>query len=235
MVLVAPCPLPRATETPMSPDQPTPDASLEQRRNPRVDLFREIACAGDGIAVRSQVADLSVGGMFVDTLRTPFQAGNRVTVRFSLHPQEPPLTLDAEVGYVQEGIGLGVRFVDLPEPERERIAAYVDEAVRRKGAGGPPLRKSARVTVGLPIRVRGARPDGGAFDEATSLVTLSTHGACVLCAHVLEVGTRLRLETAGGHEFLGNVVWVGSKASRSAGQVGVQCRGLAQSLGFRFP
>jgi len=219
----------------MPPDRSAPDASLEQRRYPRVDLFREITCAADGIAVHSQLADLSVGGMFVDTPRTPFPAGNRVTVSFSLRPQEPPLALAAEVGYVQEGLGLGVRFVDLPEAERERITAYVDEAVRRRGADGPPLRKSARVAVGLSIRVRGARSDGAAFDETTSLVTLSKHGACILSAHTLEVGTKLRLETSGGREFLGNVVWVGSGASRSAGQVGIRCRGLAQSLGFRFP
>jgi hypothetical protein len=31
------------------------------------------------------------------------------------------------------------------------------------------------------------------------------------------------------------VVWVGGAASRSEGQVGVQCRGLAQALGFQFP
>ena len=36
-------------------------------------------------------------------------------------------------------------------------------------------------------------------------------------------------------EFKGNVVWVGSEASKSEGQAGVQCRGLAQSLGFQFP
>jgi hypothetical protein len=219
----------------MPPDRPTPDASLEQRRSSRVDLLREITCAGDGIALRSQVADVSVGGMFVDSLQTPFSAGNRVVVTFSLRPQEPPLELRAEVGYVQEGIGLGVRFVDLPETERQRIAEYVDEAVRRKGAGGPPLRKSSRVTVALPIRVRGAGADGTIFDEATSLVTLSKHGACIVSTHPVKVGTRLSLETTTGREFLGNVVWIGSEESRSAGQLGIQCRGLAQSLGFGFP
>jgi hypothetical protein len=46
---------------------------------------------------------------------------------------------------------------------------------------------------------------------------------------------KLRLETTSGREFLSNIVWVGSDASKSGGQVGVQCRGLAQSLGFQFP
>jgi hypothetical protein len=218
----------------MSTPRPGHDASPEQRRSPRVDLFREIACAGDGTVVRSQVADLSVGGMFLDTIRSPFPVGSRVVVRFSLRTGDPPLALDAEVGYVQAGIGMGVRFVGLSETVRRRIAAFVDEAQRRKGAGGPPLRKSARVTVELPIRVRGSRADGDVFDEATRVVTLSKHGACLVSTN-LAVGARLRLVTARGREFLGNVVWVGSPASSSAGQVGVQCRGLAQSLGFQFP
>jgi hypothetical protein len=219
----------------MSSQTPIPDAGLERRGVPRVDLFREIACAGDGTVVRSQVADLGVGGMFLDAIRTPFPAGSRVALRFSLRPGEPALAVEALVGYVQEGIGMGVRFVDLAESDRRRIAAFVEEAQRRKGAGGPPPRKSARVTVQLPIRVRGARADGDAFDETTRVVTLSKHGACLVSTYNLAVGARLRLVTARGHEFLGNVVWVGSAASGSAGQVGVQCRGLAQSLGFQFP
>jgi hypothetical protein len=218
----------------MFEDQPSDDPNLEQRRNPRVDLFREITCEGDGVVVTSQVADLSVGGMFIDMPRTPFPAGRLVVVRFALRAGEPILVLDAEVSYVQERIGMGVRFVGLEGSDHYRIAAFVDEAARRKGQGGPPLRKSSRVFIQVPVRVRGARTNGPAFDESTSIVTLSKHGACILSGYALEVGMKLRLETAAGREFLSNVVWVGSDASRSGGQVGVQCRGLAQSLGFQF-
>jgi hypothetical protein len=49
------------------------------------------------------------------------------------------------------------------------------------------------------------------------------------------VGTRVWLETPGGREFSSSIVWVGDGLSRSDGQVGIQCRGLAQSLGFQFP
>ena len=51
----------------------------------------------------------------------------------------------------------------------------------------------------------------------------------------MDVGTKLVLETPGGREFTSSVVWVGDGSSRSDGQVGIQCRGLAQSLGFQFP
>ena len=49
------------------------------------------------------------------------------------------------------------------------------------------------------------------------------------------VGKKLVLATPGGREFTSSIVWVGDGPSRSDGQVGIQCRGLAQSLGFRFP
>jgi hypothetical protein len=83
--------------------------------------------------------------------------------------------------------------------------------------------------------VRGARTHGPSFDERTSIITLSKHGACLRTGYALDVGMKLLLETSRGDEFKGNVVWVGTDTSRSGGQVGVQCRGLAQSLGFQFP
>ena len=219
----------------MPQDASSDDPNREQRHNPRVDLFQPITCEGGGTVVESRVADLSVGGMFVDMPRTPFAAGTFVVLRFALRAGEPILVLDGEVSYVQERIGTGLRFVGLDGADHDKIAAYVDEAVRRKGQGGPPLRKSARVFIQVPVRVKGGRTNGPAFDEATRIVTLSKHGACLVSTYDLEVGMKLRLETTSGREFLSNVVWVGSNASKSSGQVGVQCRGLAQSLGFQFP
>jgi hypothetical protein len=218
----------------MPPDLTAPDPSLEQRRHARVDLFQEIVCADNGVEARSGVADISVGGMFVDMPHAWFPGGSRMSARFALRADEPPILALAEVHYVQDGIGMGIRFVELRDEDRERIAEFVDEATRRRGQGAP-LRKSARVFVEVPIRVRGAGAGGAAFDERTSIVTLSKHGACLVCGHVRDVGTKLLIETARGLAFKSNVVWVGNEASRSAGQVGVQCRGLAQSLGFQFP
>jgi hypothetical protein len=173
--------------------------------------------------------------MFIDMPRPPFLKGTRVTARFALRDDEPRMVVDADVHYVQDRIGMGIRFVDLWDPDRDWIAAFVEEATRRKSLGGPPLRKSARVFVEVPIRVRGACANGPAFDERASIVTLSKHGACLVSGNHLDVGMKLLLETPRGLEFRSNVVWVGGEASRSGRQVGVQCRGLAQSLGFQFP
>lgn len=219
----------------MQPEPTTEDLNREQRRHKRVDLFQEVVCESDGVEARSEVADISVGGMFIDMPRPPFPRGTRVTARFALRPEEPRMVVEADVHYVQPGIGMGIRFLDLWDPDRDWIAAFVEESARRKGQGGPPLRKSARVFVEVPIRVRGAHTDGPPFDELTSIITLSKHGACLVSGLAIDVGMKLLLETVRGHEFKSNVVWVGSEASHSEHQVGVQCRGLAQSLGFQFP
>jgi hypothetical protein len=219
----------------MQPEIPSDDPNLEKRRHPRVDLFQEVVCESGDVVARSRVADISVGGMFIDMPRPPFLRGTRVTARFALRADEPRMVVDADVHYVQEWIGMGIRFVDLGEADRDWIRAFVEETTRRKSLGGPPVRKSARVFVEVPIRVRGARTNGPAFDERTSIVSLSKHGACLVSGFALDVGMKLLIETASGREFKSNVVWVGSEASRSGGQAGVQCRGLAQSLGFQFP
>lgn len=210
------------------------DPNAELRQHPRADLFAEISCAGDGVVARSQIADLSVGGMFIELIRSPFVPGVRVTVRFTPRPLEPPVVAEALVHYVQPLIGIGVRFVGLDESDRARVAAYVEEHVRRQQVGAPPVRKSARVSVTVPVRMRATRTEGD-FDEQTRIITLSKHGACLVSSHRLDVGTKLRVETSAGREFKGNVVWVGTAATRSEGQIGIQCRGLAQALGFQFP
>jgi hypothetical protein len=214
---------------------PVEDRSVERRWDERVDLFEPITCEKAGVVVRSAVANISVGGMFIDTAQTCFPAGSRVLVRFGLRPDERPVVASADVRYIQDRIGMGLRFVALAFDDRDRIQAFVEEAVRRKTLGAPPTRKSARVAVEVPVRVRGTRPDGPPFEEQTRIVTLSKYGACLVSEHPLEVGKRLLLEIATGHAFEGCVVWVGSEATGSGGQFGIQCRGLAQSLGFQFP
>jgi hypothetical protein len=212
------------------------DLNFEHRRTPRVSLLHEVVCEGAAAGARSEAADISLGGMFIDIGQPPFAKGDLVTVFFVLDPSEPRLSAPAEVHYVQAGIGMGIRFLELGETERERIQAFVDEITARKSQGNqPPLRKSARVSVEVPVRVRALHPDGTDLDERTKIITLSKHGACFCTTHPLGVGTKVYLETTNGREFKSSIVWVGSEVSRSLGQVGVQCRGLAQALGFQFP
>jgi hypothetical protein len=208
---------------------------LELRRSPRVSLFQDIVCEGAEASAHSQAADIGVGGMFIDHPSPPFAPRELVTVRVSLAPEEDPIVVEAAVNYIQDGIGMGIRFLNLDARDRDRVGAFVDFVLNRPTLRGEiHLRKSSRVTVAVPVRVWVMRPDGDELEEATKIVTLSKHGACVLLSSRMDVGSKLLLETPNGREFRGSVVWVGN-ASLKENQIGIQCRGLAQSLGFRFP
>jgi len=212
------------------------ELNFEHRKHPRVSLFQEILCEGEEASAYSQAADLSVGGMFVDHPSPPFASGDLVTTRFSLGPDEGPVVVEAAVNYVQEGIGMGIRFLNLDLDDALRIEEYVDRTLHRPVlAGQIHLRKSSRVSIRVPVRVRTLQPDGLELDESTQLITLSKHGACVIVSSRMDVGAKLLVETPGGREFRSSVVWVGNEPGRNESQVGIQCRGLAQSLGFRFP
>jgi PilZ domain-containing protein len=210
--------------------------AFEHRTNPRVSLFQPILIEGAVATVTSQAADLSVGGMFIDHPTLPFVERDLITVRFSLMPQDTPVISEASVNYMQPGIGMGIRFLNIDLGDRDRIAAFVDRTLHRPVLQGQlHLRKSARVSISVSVRVRAMQPDGVEIDEAAQIVTLSKHGACVVVSSRMDVGAKLLVATSNGREFRSSVVWVGAPSGGKESQVGIQCRGLAQSLGFQFP
>jgi hypothetical protein len=209
---------------------------FELRRSPRVSLFQEIFCEGSAGTARSQAADVSVGGMFVDHASLPFSPADFITVHFRLSTEGAPIVVEAAVNYVQNGIGMGLRFLNLDPGDRARIEAFVDRVLHRPAMPGQMhLRKSSRVAVKVPVRVRAMQPDGAELEETTQIITLSKHGACVLLSSRMDVGAKLLVETPSGREFRSSVVWVRKELRSVESQIGLQCRGLAQSLGFRFP
>jgi hypothetical protein len=208
----------------------------EQRHSARVSFFQPILCEGSGARfARSETGDLGVGGMFVDLAHIPFEPGDVVTVRFHLEDGPEPVVAEAGVNYVQDGLGMGLCFLNLLPADRQAIASYVRAVQERPVMRGEfHLRKSSRVSINLPVRVRAMGPDGE-VDGSGRIITLSKHGACLVMSGRMDVGAKLLLQVPSGREFKSAIVWQGDGMSRSDGQVGIQCRGLAQSLGFQFP
>lgn len=224
----------------MEPAHPEPtrvrDPNLENRRSPRVTLLQEVVCERGEVKARSEFSEICVGGMFIDMPRPPFAPGEQVTVSTTLQPSEPGLVAGADIHYVQKGIGMGIRFHDLGDQVRRRIESFVEQVLsRRPPPGALYARKSSRVAIEVPVRVRATHPSGIDVDERTSIISLSKHGASLVTTNPLGVGMKLFIETQSGLEFKSSVVWVGDGSGRGLGQVGVQCRGLAQALGFQFP
>jgi len=204
----------------------------ESRREPRVCLSAEVDCELENGRVRWRFADISAGGMFIDVY-DPLPTGTLFRLKFQLDP--PPIAARAQVHYAQPRIGMGVEFVELAGEDRERIRAIVDRMfVSGRQRGDATLRRSARVLVHIPVKVGTANGAGAPVDEDAAIVKLSKNGGCIATSRPVDVGEKVRLFTSGGREFLAGIVWVGD-STKTGGQAGFQCRGLAQALGFQFP
>lgn len=103
------------------------DLSDEKRRHKRIAVVKEIEV--DGSRGR-RVTDLSVDGMYIDTF-TPFAVGSIVELKFRLDDPDDAvigaITARAKVLYAQEGLGIGVQFVDIRSADRMRIKQMIDK------------------------------------------------------------------------------------------------------------
>jgi PilZ domain len=100
----------------------------------------------------------------------------------------------------------------------------------------PPLRRSARVKVRIPVRVSGLLPEGKPFTEETYIMSVSKFGAMLKTDYPLQPGMEIRLRSKARREdALFQVVWVGQEGTLRAGAVGIQYMKVSNFLGVAFP
>jgi hypothetical protein len=104
-----------------------PPNQMPDDRQGRSDRKRvAIECHVDGVAPGTPLylADLSVGGGFVDTAAS-FQRGDRIHVTFTLNGQQVQCL--ARVAHVRPSVGFGFAFVgELPGPTRLMLERFID-------------------------------------------------------------------------------------------------------------
>ena len=94
----------------------------ERRKYKRVTIVQEVFFGDRGVR---RMDDISEQGMFIATPDV-FMKGSILDLKFRLFNQDQPVSVKAEVRYVQEGVGMGVRFMNLKPEDRERIKAFVE-------------------------------------------------------------------------------------------------------------
>jgi hypothetical protein len=100
----------------------------------------------------------------------------------------------------------------------------------------PPLRRSTRVRVRIPVTVMGILPNGATFAEQTCVVSVSKFGAELMTGYPLEPGMEVRLRSkARTDEALFQVVWAGREGTLRTGKVGIQYVAVSNFLGVTFP
>lgn len=180
------------------------DSVKENRKHARVALIQEVEYEGEVGTFRSRLSDLSEEGIFIDTA-TPFPPEAIVKVKFRLPDSEEPISATAEVRHARKGLGMGVRFLDLKPEDRKKISKLVEIASSQKELIGRERARNSRVTVRIPVTLKGVEKDGTNFQEPATLITISKSGACILTNRDLAVGLILFLHTPEGLKFKASV------------------------------
>jgi hypothetical protein len=95
----------------------------ERRTHRRLTHYAEAELEGLDVGrVPCRLAEVSEGGAFVEA-RTVLPSGAQTRLRFQLAGRE--IAARVEVRYSALGIGMGLRFVDLPDADREAIREFV--------------------------------------------------------------------------------------------------------------
>jgi len=105
---------------------------MERRRSRRVSVMADIDYQVDGVAMSKRIADISEGGVFIDT-PVPAEVGTAFTLRFALDGVQ--IEARGLVAYSQPYIGMGVEFVDLAPHCRLAIRQYVARATVPEAVG----------------------------------------------------------------------------------------------------
>lgn len=93
----------------------------DRRKFRRVSIFQEILL---GSKKNRKMDDISEEGMFISTPEV-FMKGSILDLEFRLFNEGKPVAVKAEVRFIQEGVGMGVRFINLQPEDRERIRQFV--------------------------------------------------------------------------------------------------------------
>lgn len=107
---------------------------IEKRIYPRKKLRTRVVFedeTGEGF-VYFYSTDVSMGGLFFES-DVPLKIGTRVFLSFSLGEREAPIRTTAQVMRVEREsgtgfvvLGVGIKFLDLQEPARNKVEAYVN-------------------------------------------------------------------------------------------------------------
>jgi hypothetical protein len=109
------------------------DGSVRDMRDRRVSArvkcanSVEVYTTGDSAPIRTRTADLSLGGCFLE-MPNPLPKGTHI--RIALWVKEFKLWANAEVVTSTPGFGIGVKFGEITEQDRNHLKQFLDSLVR---------------------------------------------------------------------------------------------------------
>jgi len=105
------------------------NAGQSKRRAPRVSGPFEARRLG-ALDLPLRTPDLSLGGCLIESYHE-VSVGRRIQIEIDL-PEEGWVKLQAETLYLRENFGFAVKFVDMDEPTRVKLARAVVQLLREQ-------------------------------------------------------------------------------------------------------
>ena len=102
----------------------------ERRRSARVPVEMWVEEITEEAQVFRRAGNLSSGGIYLDKT-IPIPVGTTVQLRFTLPGDQAPIQVTAAIVSIDatEELGMGVKFVELPQDARDRLEAYLTRAL----------------------------------------------------------------------------------------------------------
>lgn len=95
-----------------------PSPTQEQRQSVRKSLIVDVEYEGGNTTGMANTENIGLGGLFL-RIKEPFAEGTPLKMKFAIGGN--PLDVGGSVVFVEEGHGIGVKFVDLTPDEKEVI------------------------------------------------------------------------------------------------------------------
>jgi type IV pilus assembly protein PilZ len=170
--------------------QQTRDPAKDTREFLRVPLSMKVRCEHDGKTSDRYLTVLGEGGLFVSTTAPP-PKGTILRLEGLPVGGGEPFRVKGEVVWSnvqgpEEQHGMGVKFIDLSQDQKERIYTLVDDTVRQ---GLLERRRYARIDTRLDLNL----------EQGHHTIKLQTHdlslgGLFAACDLPVPVGSKLRFE-----------------------------------------
>jgi hypothetical protein len=198
--------------------KPVADGSADRRAELRYKFaaaFELVAKSGD--RSEGRVSDLNEQGCYVDT-SVCFPLGTAGKIRIVREGKS--LEAQVKVIFTQAGKGMGLLFAALSPAESAVLEGWI-AACRETSWLAANRRRSQRILMQVPVRI--ASPPGAAvpFEEDSTTMSISAHGALILLSGRVKKGQRLILSNIRTESALECIVAYIGESQGTRVQVGV--------------
>lgn len=164
----------------------------ERRRYRRMEAGYPVTLFCQGENYRVKATNLSQGGLFIST-KLPLCVGALVHLRMSL-PDRSFIQATGQVRFAQSGVGLGIRFHEISEPDLQRIAGLVEASAPSRET----KTRDPRMRLAIKLTIEGKDQQGQPFADEVYTEDASRRGVCLRLDRQLGVGEIIKLSGLDG-------------------------------------